>query len=383
MTINLEKRLEVIGAHPFFVLLPNEAIEQLAAAMNEITVKKDEFIVTEGELVDQIYLIAKGEAEVLRTIKTQCKSFVLPIAVLYKGEAIGLSDEGFFSHDGKRTASVKALTKMKLLSMDVTKFTLFMQRQASLYPGFKTSAEGILKIHFIKQAAPFVALTSEEVQSLVRHVDKIKCDEGEILFREDDPSNLFYMILSGEIEIRRFNHDKTEYQDTKLQSSATFGEKSLLTDLPTNAVAKALTKCQLLTLESKLLRAIIQSHDTLQDKLKLYIQEHSYPQKKSDVTILEQEQPDGQIITVLKKSTEPYYYRLTEEGLFIWQEIDGKKKIGEVLELYKNKFHGENDLAEKIFAELLKFEFITFPEYSYIQSSQESFLKRWIKKLKG
>lgn len=106
----------LIKKQPLFSQLTEKETEELASLLSEKTVKSGEVIVKEGDPVDSIFLIATGKADVRQHGVAQA------VASLNPNDAIGLNETGFYSLSGKRTATVVALTDMRLFRLSVTAF---------------------------------------------------------------------------------------------------------------------------------------------------------------------------------------------------------------------------------------------------------------------
>lgn len=89
----------------------------LAELLTEVIFKPGDTIVKEGDRVDSIYLIVKGDADVFRNENK--------VATLQAGSAVGLSDEGFYSLTGLRTATVVAATDLVTYKLSVSRFRGF------------------------------------------------------------------------------------------------------------------------------------------------------------------------------------------------------------------------------------------------------------------
>ncbi|EKD71865.1 MAG: hypothetical protein ACD_46C00081G0003, partial [uncultured bacterium] len=127
-TIAIQTRMDYINSFPCFALLTSSQAEELSLMMQEIVFSKNEIITRENELIDSVYIIVNGQAEVTRETKRKRKLIQVPIAILDEGEAIGLNDTGFYSSSGKRTATVTAISDMLLLQLDIKNLYLFLQK---------------------------------------------------------------------------------------------------------------------------------------------------------------------------------------------------------------------------------------------------------------
>lgn len=120
--IELDLKKEFTKKQSCFSQLTDNEIEMLANLLTEQPYLAGETIVTEGDIVDSVYLIVSGTADV-RHISYQNDVLVTKsLATLTVGNAIGLNDTGFYSVSGVRTATVVALTDMVTLRLSLAAF---------------------------------------------------------------------------------------------------------------------------------------------------------------------------------------------------------------------------------------------------------------------
>jgi CRP-like cAMP-binding protein len=349
--VSLEERRKLIAAHPFFAPLSAKDIDELANLLRDKVVVAGEVIVTEGNFVDAIYLIAKGDAEVRRDATTSGKTSIVPIAVLHSGESIGLSDVGFFSKDGKRTATVIANTDMILLKISLESFEAFIGKLHQLYPDVHVAAENMLRINFIKSIEPFAPLDIRELNILAKRVDEVKVAAGTTIFIQGEIGTKCYFIKSGRVDIS-IRTERGVAELAALSSPAIFGEMAVLTKSLRNATAKAETDCVLLTLDGKYLTEFLY-HKHSAAMLQEIIFKRSRPAPVEGLKVYEQVTFDGEPLVILKSDDNRHYMRLHKEKWFIWQLVDGKRTVENIVAEYIKKF----DKAERASKVVMSFLF--------------------------
>lgn len=117
--VDLNLKKELIIKQPFFSQLTNEEREVLATLLIEKHKTAGDTIVREGDPIDSVYIIVKGEAEVRHVTLKNHELQVKSVATLNPGESIGLNETGFYSISGVRTATVVAKSDMILLSLSL------------------------------------------------------------------------------------------------------------------------------------------------------------------------------------------------------------------------------------------------------------------------
>ena len=105
-----------------FSRLTDDELEKLSQLFNEQTYTPGKIVVKEGDSVDSVYLIVAGQANVQHDFVKDNAIQTESLAVLKDGDAIGLNDTGFYSLSGKRTATVMALTELKVLRLSMAEF---------------------------------------------------------------------------------------------------------------------------------------------------------------------------------------------------------------------------------------------------------------------
>lgn len=124
--INFEQRKLLVKKQTCFKVLNDKEITELTELFVEKQYKSGETIVTEGDTVDSVFIIASGTAEVQHAWVDNGAIKVDKLTDLGPEQAIGLSDTGLYSLSGLRTATVVAKSDMILLRLNVTLFNGFV-----------------------------------------------------------------------------------------------------------------------------------------------------------------------------------------------------------------------------------------------------------------
>lgn len=121
----LALRKAQISKQACFANLNATEVDVLATLLKETHFQPGDVIVNEGERVDSVFLIITGSADVIRSTRENNTTVQNIIATLEDGDAIGLSEHGFYSLTGQRTATVIATSAMTTLKLSVTLFRGF------------------------------------------------------------------------------------------------------------------------------------------------------------------------------------------------------------------------------------------------------------------
>lgn len=352
------KSKTIIKSYPCFSSLTEQQVSELIALMHEQVFLPKDLIVKEHELVDKIYFIWEGGAEVVHETLKRNKVIATPLAVLGEGDSIGLDDRGFYSGTGKRTATVYAIDHVKVLCLDIKTLNQFLKKY-HLDSSMLFASEEMIRMNFIKQSLPFSRLSHERLKELAGKIDEKKLSAGEILFKEGDPGDASYLIRSGEIAINAKDKDGVERQLTVLKSPALFGEATLITSQKRNATATAKTEAQLYVLEHKLLSEILESEENVANTFMELMVDRSRPAKNPDVSIHERMTKEGEKLIILKNPRNNHYFRLSNEGYFIWKQLNGENTVQDItLNLATEYDIFSPDVVSAIISKLIKSGFV-------------------------
>lgn len=120
--IDQEVKIALTRKQGAFAPLTDAEIEGLSQLLVEKKFRAGEEIVREGDRVDSVYLIVEGNADVRHITVQNGSLHVESLATLQPGDSIGLSDSGFYSLSGLRTATVVANNDMVTLRLSIPQF---------------------------------------------------------------------------------------------------------------------------------------------------------------------------------------------------------------------------------------------------------------------
>ncbi len=339
-TISIPERQALLTALPYFAMLTSAESKELTSLMEEVSYAAGEMIVEEDALVDSVYIITSGQAEVTRTLLSKKNTITkVPVGVLNASEAIGLNDTGFFSTTGKRTATVTALSKIQALKLDLKSLHQFFKRHVHLQSSMYAATEQMLRVRLIKQSLPFSKLSYERMQWLASQIEAISVPAGTVIFKQGELGDRCYLIRSGQIEISAKEEDSAKHQLAILKTPTLFGEATLITHSPRNATARAMEDSELLVLQHKNLSELMETEANVADMFMTLMVDRSRPLQCADITTHRRMTADKQEIVILKNPRNRNYFKLSNEGWFIWQQLNGKHTMREITMNFANEFN--------------------------------------------
>lgn len=357
--VNTSEKKKLLLQHPFFSQLSTAEIDEFANLSYEKTFNPGDIIVSEGQIVDAFYLIAKGKIEVAHK--------ETPDIILRKGEAIGLNRFDFFSDTGLRTATLTALSEAVLIGWDLETFYVFLQKHPEVNAAMLASAEKMLRLNFIKKVEPFADLPESRILWLASQIEERSFDSGEIIFNYGDEGNECYLVRSGEVEIKGIEGNTIAL----LTSSMLFGERAILTHSKRNATAMMRESGVLLVLNKEDFEELVEHHD-IDEAMMILMVERGRPEKLAGVQSFEKHHDDDETVMILKDPKTKRYFQLSKEGWFLWELLDGERTLQDLtVEMYRrHKIFAPEAIADTLF-NLADSGFVLLPEIHYSLDEKE------------
>merc|ERR1719461_1326810 len=211
----VEWLLKCTGDNILFGHLDHSQRLTVCSEMYRMDVDEKEFLIKQGEEGNTFYVIESGDFEV--SIADLGK-----ISTLASGECVG---ELALLYNAPRAASVQCISvkgtegnKACVWCVDRTAF-----RKALMNVYEASSNENI---EFLKKCELLQPLLSSELQLIDQALQKEKFEKDDVIFREGDEGDRFYIIKSGTVSGVM---SKDSEQKFTLSDGAFFGERALLT----------------------------------------------------------------------------------------------------------------------------------------------------------
>jgi putative peptide zinc metalloprotease protein len=140
------------------------------------------------------------------------------------------------------------------------------------------------------------------------------------------------------VEVVAEKGEGEEHNLATLGPGSLFGEAALLTDAPRNATVRALEPCELLALRRTDLLEAIGEDRHAGDRMLELLRLRDRPRQKPGVEAHHRTTPTGEIITTLKDPRRGAYYRLSPQGWFVWERLDGNRTLRDLTLEYLAEF---------------------------------------------
>ena len=213
---NLEKCL---NKHFFMHNLESEARTQIIREMSLCRVKSNNIVIKQGSIGNFFYIIKDGELDLYIDSKK--------IKTLTKWQSFG---ELALLYGGARSGTVKTVTTCLLWCIERREF-----RKIIDHINEKNFHE---LLSFVKGTSIFANMDKDLQLTLSKNLIKVYYEQGDLIVKEGDIANSFFMIKQGEVCCMH----KGQFVRS-LKEGDYFGEKSLLLERKRTIDVMAKTKC--------------------------------------------------------------------------------------------------------------------------------------------
>jgi CRP-like cAMP-binding protein len=260
-----ESALDVPGKLPLLAGLSERAVQAIAAGMVRKRVGSGEMIVRDGEPGDSCFVLAHGEARVLKRDPLLPRSDLVEVSRLGDGDLFG---EVAMLSDRRRHASVQAVSDCDLLEIPRAHLVQAGRRFPEVDSFLQQFYRERLIATLVTTASFFRPLDATQRTSLLSHFRFSHVDPGARIVGEGERAGGFFLIVLGAVEITKRVSERRQVLLATLGEGTYFGEMSLLRGEVARASVTATGPAELAVLPAKNFYALVANHPVLWDQVR-------------------------------------------------------------------------------------------------------------------
>lgn len=235
--MNREDIIAFLGDHALLRGIPDPELRIAAASIEPVSFEDGRSLLVEGDTGTDCYFICRGSVQVS---SRNLVGKTLLLAELGPGALVG--EIGLLRRE-RRTATVTAIGDVEALRLDRRSFELLAERSPLFHESLLLTVR-IRMIHrLLRKASIWSDIPDAELRGLAEITTVLPMKKGDILVREGEAADRFYMISAGRVEVRASGRRKTQ-----LREGDFFGEIGLLSGTPAEATATAAEDGELLVM---------------------------------------------------------------------------------------------------------------------------------------
>lgn len=234
---------------PLFSDLPPDAFIELFERCPLRRFNEGERILEQGSVGDSFFVICAGAVRIFRVDGGQRRD----LATLQEGTFFG---EMALLSGSPRTASVEAAgEETQLLEISAPILTQLSHTYPTVAQALKKFMRQRLLSNVMNSSPLFAPFNKSDRRMLVEKFRARDVQKGDVLIKEGERSDGLYIVLSGEVEVKKANQLLAHLKEGEI-----FGEMSLLQKTPASATVQASKRTSLLRLPREQFDELVLSH---------------------------------------------------------------------------------------------------------------------------
>jgi len=157
---------------------------------------------------------------------------------------VGGTGEGCHALERKRLVRSKAITEVELVALEEELFDVLATWEHAVKSDARFAAGGAFALKSLKEGA-LAQLPAAHVEALVKRFQPMSLARGEVVIREGDEGEDYYLVAAGRLQVER-TLGGAKVVLAELKSGDAFGEEALVSGAKRNATVLALGEAQLL-----------------------------------------------------------------------------------------------------------------------------------------
>ncbi|KAF9428263.1 hypothetical protein BGZ76_001998, partial [Entomortierella beljakovae] len=229
------RRIELsIASNFLFKNLDEDQHEDVVNAMAEKRFRSRETVIEQGAVGDFFYVVETGTLDVFVAKNGN------PSEKVFEYGPGGSFGELALMYNGPRAATVIATSDVVLWALDRITFRRILMEN--------TSRKRRMYESFLETVPLLVSLEPYERHKIADALESVYFEDGQIVVRQGDQGDNFFIIESGEATVTKCSEDGEEFPMPGLGPGQYFGELALLNDMPRAATVKAQGRLKCATL---------------------------------------------------------------------------------------------------------------------------------------
>ncbi|MDR3415823.1 MAG: cyclic nucleotide-binding domain-containing protein [Nevskia sp.] len=236
---------------PLNALRP-ESQRNLARKSTLAQAQADEYLFRIGDPADWALFLVAGEVQLEDATGKS-------LMVIRAGEP---SSFHRIAHQSPRKVSARCLRETRYLSVDASLLDVMLtwdqsgRFEVAELTGEHQARDGDWMTKLL-QMRVFQMIPPSNLQAMFMRMEEIRADPGQVIVRQGDPGDYFYVIMEGRCIVTRETPNQKPMRLAELDSGSCFGEEALIADDERNATVTMLTRGRLMRLSKQDFRTLL------------------------------------------------------------------------------------------------------------------------------
>jgi CRP-like cAMP-binding protein len=237
----LGEQARLLRGVPFLAGLSNRDFYLVQAALEYEEVPAGKVVARRGSPIQRFVLVQSGEIEVWQPAPSDSSERL--VDELRRGASFG--SELFIGEESHK-ATYRTSVDTEILTISAAELARLRRAGVEI----DAHGVGILSTAYLLGRMPiFADLSPKQISDLAERMKRVSVDEGQVIVRQGEPRQYFYVIVEGQVGVGVRDETGQESIVAHLGEGEHFGEAALYADQPYTATYQAETPVELLTLD--------------------------------------------------------------------------------------------------------------------------------------
>ncbi|MDP9438912.1 MAG: PqqD family peptide modification chaperone [Actinomycetota bacterium] len=196
---------------------------------------------------------------------------------------------------------------------------------------------GLSVVAFLRHSGPFAGCDTATLHHLAAAMEERSYLAGADLVREGEEGHAYYLVTRGRVRLDVDETDGVKELDT-LEPGGGFGAGVLLGEGPYTFTATAIEETGVLALKGDVFREVVEEHGNVFRRVRESLSKHELPMRIADWSAARQETAEGEVLYVIKDEERGRYYKVSERGFFLWEQMDGNTSLRDLVMAYTLRY---------------------------------------------
>ena len=257
--LNPDNILPLLQEAEIFSCFSEQELQGLVAAIQASTHDFGDSVLTAGDAVEGLYLVASGKVRIIHHDGEKERN----LGVVGSGGVFG---EKFVFKEGASDFSARSSAQSEVLLIPRTALATMMGNNRSgesfvkQYVALKLTGGLVSELFDLRQKA-----SREDIEEIVRSVGVKNFKAGKVILeQESSQDRRLYVVRSGRVQLSRDEENK-KYDLLTLEAGEVLGEKAVLYYTPQYAEAKAVTDVTVIVIPQKTINFIVEHNPSIRE----------------------------------------------------------------------------------------------------------------------
>lgn len=316
--------------------LDGPALREIAEGIEEERVEAGTALLSAGEEPRRMTFLRAGRAAVY-ACEGEARRVV---ADLFPGDSFGEAallegaDGPSVTHAG---LTVEAATDVELYHLSPETLDHLLAGYPEAGAAVEQQVAGLNVVAFLRGSGPFAGCDAATLGRLAAAMEARKYPAGADVVREGERGHAYYLVTRGRVCLDVDETERVKALEV-LGPGDGFGEGALLGDGAYTFTATAAEETGVLVLDGEVFRAVIAGHGPVLGRVAETLRKRELPDRIERWSAVRQETAEGEVLYVIKDQDHGRYYRLSERGYFLWEQMDGNASVRDLVMAYMLRY---------------------------------------------